>query len=418
VRPRSRSSGQSTVEYVVVVALVLAVLLAAGAAWADGAPIAGAVSRQMAYALCLVTRGDCDEDRRPCTVASTDTTDEAGVTLFFIGIKGRRGVLVERRSDGTYAVTLSEGAGAGIDTGWGGEAKASFRGKSITLGGEARAAALAELGHGWTWVVPDEGAASAIVAEIRRNPLHVGSPPPGLGRPTVTYGEHGLSVSAGGSLGPLSAAVDASDTFGTRTDASTGRRTYYVRRRNGVTGSVLFGEDRGGASGSVRGSEEYAVTLSADGRPLDLAILGSGRYSGSLDLPDQAQEIAGMLGLPTKGDRLYSTEMHLDLTDAGNLALATDFIAQVEHPGLRVGSAVDETAQLRERLRESGTQETRTYTMDAQRDEIGGHLAAEFKIGAELSHTVEHTRLQAAMSRGLDGVWRKRSDCLAAAGRS
>jgi hypothetical protein len=274
---------------------------------------------------------------------------------------------------------------------------------------------VAELGHGWTWIVPDAAAASAMVTEIRRHPLHVGSPPHELRRPDISYGEHGVSVSLGGSLGPASVGLDANDTFGNRTDAVTGRHTFYVRRRNGASGSVLFGEGNGGASGSVRGSEEYAVTVSSNGRPLDLAIVGGGRFTGSLDLPDDAQEIAGMLGVPTSGDRLYTTEEHLDLTDSENLSVARDFISQVEHPHLRLGSAVDVAARLRERLRESGTHETRTYGMDDQLDETGGHVAAELKIGAEVSHEVERTRLLAAMSRGLDGQWHKRDDCLAAA---
>jgi hypothetical protein len=35
------------------------------------------------------------------------------------------------------------------------------------------------------------------------------------------------------------------------------------------------------------------------------------------------------------------------------------------------------------------------------------------RIGGEFSRTHEDTRLVGATTRGLDGVWRERSDCLA-----
>src|SRR3954470_17684729 len=99
--------GQGTVEYLAVVLLV-ALVCGGGTvavARAAGADVATAVPHQVLYAICVVTRGDCDRDRAPCDVGSRTATHEWSVTVLVLK-GGRRRILVrERRSDGTVAIT-------------------------------------------------------------------------------------------------------------------------------------------------------------------------------------------------------------------------------------------------------------------------------------------------------------------------
>src|SRR3954454_22749993 len=84
----TRDRGQASVEYLGVVALVCALL--AGAAMAvpaiAGRDVGSAVMASMRRALCVVGRGDCDIDTRPCVVASDAVRDEASIALLLVRI--------------------------------------------------------------------------------------------------------------------------------------------------------------------------------------------------------------------------------------------------------------------------------------------------------------------------------------------
>jgi hypothetical protein len=141
-------------------------------------------------------------------------------------------------------------------------------------------------------------------------------------------------------------------------------------------------------------------------------VMTTGSFRISADLPRQLQPAAGLLSVPTGHGRLYVEETHLDLTDPENLRLASAFLAQLRHPAA-FGPAVAIAAALRRRLDTDGVVHARTYDSDERR--YGVDVAASFEgvsIGGELSHTREDTRLVAATTRGLDGVWRTRADCL------
>jgi hypothetical protein len=141
-------------------------------------------------------------------------------------------------------------------------------------------------------------------------------------------------------------------------------------------------------------------------------VMTTGSFRISADLPRQLQPAAGLLSVPTGHGRLYVEETHLDLTDPENLRLAGAFLAQLRHPAA-IGPAIAIAAALRRRLDTDGIVHARTYDSDERR--YGVDVAASFEgvsIGGELSHTREDTRLVAATTRGLDGVWRTRADCL------
>jgi hypothetical protein len=215
------------------------------------------------------------------------------------------------------------------------------------------------------------------------------------------------SAGIGGALG-----LSSQDVAGTRTDARTGRTTVYVQRA--VDGSLSLTHEGAGATGSRGVRERYAVTYDAAGRPVDLMVMTTGSFKLSVDLPNRLQPVAGLLSKPTGHARLYVEETHLDLTDPENLRAARAFLEQVRHPGaVALGSAVAVSEALRARLDAAGIIHARTYDADERRYGVDLSAAVDgVSIGGELSRTHEATHLIAATTRGLDGVWRTRADCL------
>jgi hypothetical protein len=60
-----------------------------------------------------------------------------------------------------------------------------------------------------------------------------------------------------------------------------------------------------------------------------------------------------------------------------------------------------------------GVVHARTYDADERRYGVDGSVGVEgVQLGASLSRTLLDAHLVAAATRGLDGVWRTRRDCL------
>jgi hypothetical protein len=129
--------GQGTVEYVGII-FVVAVLVALGASTAPGAGPAevwSAVRRELHRALCIVTGGDCEQDRAPCPVASKSDSTEWSVSILVVKGGQEKTVLRELRSDGTVAVTVTNAKLGGLDTGLGIEGHLSLGRRSLGVGG-------------------------------------------------------------------------------------------------------------------------------------------------------------------------------------------------------------------------------------------------------------------------------------------
>jgi hypothetical protein len=397
--------GQGSVEWVAVVALV-ATLLGLGAALAQAGFLGRRVTREMARAVCVVGGGDCERDREPCVVGwrSDARSWTAGVAIVRVG-KDRL-ALVERRSDGTYAVTLEGAWKGGLAATGGAHAKIDFKGIDLTAGGEVTASLLARLGDGRTWIVGSEAEAQALIAAG------------GAARPAdVTYDDRAWLSALGVAMGtdafegnaPLSLVegqATSDQHWGTSTDHRTGRRTTSIHASWSAQGSLL-GDALGGSAG--REGDTIAVESDAAGRPLDLRITSTGRFGGSADLPAVVQPVAGLLAAPAVGDRRYEVTAHLDLTDPRNLAAARELLDAIarKHARETPGPA------LRRLIAEHGTIEARVLadTSRSDGDEVafGGGGAS---LGYE-RHTEHHERrLLAATSRGLDGQWITRTDCV------
>jgi hypothetical protein len=420
--------GQGTIEYLGVV-LVVGVVVAAGATVAAGTAagdVASSVTRQFLRALCVVTGGDCDRDRAPCPTHTKSERRGATVTIAVVTLGQHHSLLREQRSDGTVALSLVAEHKGGAEGGTGLTAKLRLGRTQLAIGGEARAAALVKAGTGSTWIARDAGAARRLEDRIGR---HFDFAPgrslvpgeildellPKLPPADETFGDRGYEVSgsAGVSRGVASAelGIVAADTAGSRVDRATGSRTFYMRRRNSADASVAAN----GATGEGAGAREteYAVTVARDGRPVSLTVIDTGTLSGSMDLPTRLQPIAGALAVPSRGHRAWVTESHLDLGEPDNLAAAQDLVAQLRSPRPRIGGLVDVPEALERALAERAVVNARTYSMSGSSYSAGltgrvGGVGGGFDGGQETGSA----HLVAAMTRGMDGRWRQRDDCL------
>jgi hypothetical protein len=414
--PGPPDRGQAGVDYVGVLLLVT-VVLGAVALVADGAGIPQAVDHQLLRALCVVRGGECEQDRAPCPVRSDRRDDSVSARILVFHVGADKTLIREERSDGTVAVTVAYGEQAGLEVSGGAHLEVALGRGGLGLGGELTAAAVAMRERGYTWVLRDGRAADALMGRLGVGAgkldaqIASGRVPP----PTQRYRHGGLASRGSASAGTVARAtlgLSSQDVAGVRIDASTGRRTLYVQRT--VEGSVSLTQGVAGATGGRMARERYAVTYDDAGRPVDLMVVTTGTYRGSFDLPARLQPVAGLLSAPTGHVRTYVEETHLDLTDPESLRVARAFLEQVRHPGaVHAGAAVAIAASLRRRLDAVGVVHARTYDADERRYGVDGSVGVEgVQLGASLSRTLLDAHLVAAATRGLDGVWRTRRDCL------
>jgi hypothetical protein len=408
--------GQAGVDYVGVLLLVTVVLGAVALA-ADASGVPQAVDHQLLRALCIVRGGECEQDRAPCPVRSNRRDDAVSARVLVFHVGADTTLIREERSDGTVAVTVAYGEQAGLKVSGGAHLEVALGRGGLGFGGELTAAAVAVRERGYTWVLRDRHAADALMGRlgVGAGTLDALIASGRVPRPTQRYRHGGVESRGSASVGngPRGAlALSSQDVAGVRTDATTGRRTDYVQRT--VEGSLSLTDGGAGATGGRMTRERYAVTYDAAGRPVDLMVLTTGIYRGSFDLPARLQPAVGLLTAPTGHVRTYVEETHLDLTDPESLRVARAFLDQVRHPdAVHTGAVVAIAAALRRRLDAVGVVHARTYDADERRYGVDGSVGVEgVQLGASLSRTLLDSHLVAAATRGLDGVWRTRRDCL------
>jgi hypothetical protein len=315
--------------------------------------------------------------------------------------------LVERLSDGTYAVTRSTEAAFGLEAYAGVGAGVKVAGIDAGISAGVAVSEILSREGGQTWIV-----GSAEVEDlVHRLPNELSLPPPDVVYDTTDLRSTvAATVGTGAtvSLDLVGAQLSFGRSTGQRLDRRTGRRTLFAgsTRRHEVAGGGVLGGSKG---------EVYAVEFDASGRPLDLQVATTGPFGGSRDLPDALQPVAGRLDDEVDGDLIYEVTAHLDLTQAGNLAAAAELLAALRRRGLHAGRATKAARALKRRIDERGTVEARILRTRTSSHELGlnGSLGARF--GAEIASASGSSRLVAALSRGLDGQWLVREDCVAAA---
>lgn len=153
--------GQATIEHLGVVALVALVMVTAGAVAAVAAPgFVNRVTTAFGRAICVVTGQTCEHlAREPCPVRRQTDRSAQGAAVGWLRIGRDRVLFIERRSDGSYLLSLLEGARAGAGIGRGGAGGAADA--SLTLGWKG--------GRQYVVATPEE--ARALVRRLRADPV-------------------------------------------------------------------------------------------------------------------------------------------------------------------------------------------------------------------------------------------------------
>lgn len=418
--PARAHAGQASVEWIALVLLV-AVLFGLGAAMAQAGFVGRRVTREIARAMCLVRSGDCERDREPCAVSTNGRRGGVAVHLAVVKLGGGTVAVLEQRSDGTVAVTRGTTEMLGIEAGLGAARDVALAGISTSAAAALTASYTGTGEQARTWIVGSPEAARRLIESLRprriasRGGRVLEAPRPATPPPDITYRQ--ISTEAAIDAG-LQATIGDQDvqlaglgmrfpkTAGTRVDHRTGHRTIYVQSSSSATLDVpgVLGLSH------TSGGERYAVELDAQGRPVDLQVQATGRFAGSYDLPDVTQPVAGLLAVGSADDRVYEVNAHLDLTDPDNLVAARGLI---EAMSFHVGAPASASQALRRRLDEQGTVEARVLRQSDSATEHALQSPIGPKVGVTWGHEDRRTELLAATSRGLDGQWIPRTDCVA-----
>ncbi|MDQ8044665.1 MAG: hypothetical protein AAGC46_13430 [Solirubrobacteraceae bacterium] len=153
--------GQASIEHLGVMAVVAIALVAAGGGVAVAAPsVLNRVTTGIQQALCTVTGEACVTlAREPCPTLRTAKTTDQGLTIASMQLGHDQVLSIERRSDGTYAISLVEGAQRGVE----GEEGADLGRGTAAVEGTASVGLRA--GRTYTASTPAE--ARALVARLR-----------------------------------------------------------------------------------------------------------------------------------------------------------------------------------------------------------------------------------------------------------
>ena len=397
--------GQATVEYVGLIALVGALLVAGGIA-AFGPALAEGVVEGLRRALCAVTGTACDHGREPCVVASQEVRERGEVTGLVVTVGRDHAILRERRSDGSVLVTVIDGLDAGVQAAVGIEGALRVGRGELGAGGALRGALIAEGGGGRTWLARDAREADASVAAIGSDgrlrwltaPYRVVGGVLGLRREpeaTEVYLEGGLRGRGAGELSlpqvdaQLHAVVAAAG--GVRWNRRSGERTFYLARSGELAGALA--SVLGDVGGGVQGEGRLALTLDRRGRPLRLTALAAYERSDGRD----------------RGRRT-ELEATLDLRDPPRAAAVRALLPGLATRGAARGAALH---ALLARLRAEGRTDRRIYATARDGRGLGGRLTALGALGAQALRSTTGTRLLDAASRSPGGPWLRRDDCLA-----
>lgn len=409
-------SGQASTDYAAVLLVVLAIV-AGSFSWAQGHALADGVEHAFARALCLARAGDCDVDAMPCITASDDTRTEATLKIAFLRLDGRTGLLRQTRSDGTVMVTKGALGAAGLTASVG--EKGTLRVGRVNIeqgvGADVTVSGLFERSR--TWIVRGDAQADRLVARLRRRGGLEDDRPAPLPPAAITTDRRGLQATLAAKLihgwigGALS--VEGRAIKEVRVDHVTGRRTLVLEGSDSEAASLGVANVRAG--GEREALERYGVTFGRDGRPVDLVVWRQGALKVAADLPRRLQVIAGLLATPTKNGRLWVQETHLDLTEPGNLAVARPFLAQLGGSVLTVAQRLATARALAARLDAAGVEHVRTMAIDSTRLGAGQEISLGLSVGGSVDRTTIRQRLLDAATRGVDGIWRRRADCLARA---
>jgi len=439
---RSSSSGQASADYLALLAVIAIVLGAAAAAVGSPPALASAVSGAVRHGICLVAGGVCTarEARAaglaPCLVHARGQRERLAAKSLLVRLERGDALLVERRSDGSAAVSFLDGwrggatAGIGLRLPWGSQGSISgSAGAQFTAGRtwEFRSAAdAARFVRRWTGRESLRGEATGLARRLCRLCRRAPVPPP----PQATYREGGAYGEVSGELGlklprlrtspRLTIDADAGVVAGRRIS---GRRTTVYLRLDSAS-SARLGAVIGAVSAAQQVQPALEILLEA-GRAVELRIRGAATMRGQLDLLGATTSLGGLakrLRGATGGGRGgegtgmgVEAAVSLDLTDQRNRDAA---VGVLELLGMRArpSSWDDRIRALGQRLDADGAVDVGVFRVGASERETEFEGAFGGELGGRWSRSVETRELIEAWSLRRGGALSEREDCSTPAG--
>jgi hypothetical protein len=424
VPPPRPVAGQASAEYVALLAVVGVVV--AGAAAVGSVPaIAAQVAGAVRHGICLVAGGICSPGAAraaglaPCLVHARAKRERLGGRLLVVRLGRGDSLLVERRSDGSAAVSFADGEGVGASLGVG----LQIAGR----GAKVRGGAGLQFTAGRTWEFPTFAAAARFVRRWGRTETLTGEvrgilpggdrPPPPDSR-YVEGGGYGEFAAALG--GPATSGIEGrgevGGVFGRRKSRG-GRVTWYARidaETAGRLGLVL------GAIEEHHAGEAALEVTAVHGRPVELRVRAAARVHGELAPPgpvtsmqDLSTQLRGDTRTPGGHGRRLEAEVSLDLTEPANLHAVAGVVEVMQ---LRVAPADwdDRVRALAARLDADGAVDVRLLRVGFEEHDVGADAALGLGVGASYERTEEVRDLMRAWSLRAGGPLQEREDCIPA----
>jgi hypothetical protein len=408
MRPGSRRAsdgGQAGVEHVAVVALVVLVLGGATlAAPGSGAGIVNAVHSGIRRALCVAGGDRCAafHDERPCLVRRDEQRQAKALTVAFVRIGARVGVVREQWSDGRTTVTVHDDFDAGATLGVGAEL-ALGGGPGIELSASATGTVRGGWGRSWTFErSQDADRLMRRVLDGRESPGALQGLERGIDA-LLSDGALPRPDSEGIRLGRERVGRAAVRAPGVALDATLLEQlegeVLYDHRDGRLTVALALAPDvRARLTGPLRlelegrlaGDAQVAVVLDRDLRPLELRLLGALRAGEG---------------------RREQAELRVDLTRPRIGEALRGLLGAVRDGA--PGRAVREAAELGRWAAAEGAIERRTYRVAGRDGTRGGSLALGAKLGYETTDAASEWRLERAATKPPGGIWEQRVNCVA-----
>lgn len=425
--------GQSTLEYVAVVALLAVLVTAVGAA-AMAPTYVNAAMGGFQRALCIVTGRECRSlDEQACVVRSNSERNTLTASIAFVRLEDGRLLLHERLSDGRIRITVTDTSGIGGEIGIGASAGVDLGGVKLDASAMANASLLGLYGRGKTYVVRNAGEAQRLVRQIESGDARDAD---------VTFHEGGLrgdasaSASAGASIGAKSKGAKPKDgeaakddegedgkeeegagfsseplaeasadiraslgrAVGHRKDRRTGETTWYLRADNEVSasaGASVVGAGSAGADASAHANGVLSVTTDRRGRVVAIGALATYGAGAGYEVSGGPSDAVG--------GRRHEVEVAADPDDPTILAALRAF---------GDGPSPSALKTLTQAVYDHGRVDRRAYEVGADSKSAGAELALGAKVGAGYEQATENARLVEASTRPPGGVWERRFDCL------
>ncbi len=405
---RTGDGGQAGVEHVAVVALVGLVLGGAtfAAGGVSGAGIVNAVHSGIRRALCVAGGDRCAafHDERPCLVRRDEQRQAKALTVAFVRVGARVGVVREQWSDGRTTVTVHDDFDAGATLGVGAELALGGR-QAIELSASATGAVRGGWGRSWTFARPEDaddmvrrlldghGAPDALQGVERGFDELLGEGLPAPDAEAVRLGRERSGRAAVHAPGvDLDAGFFEQLEGEALLDHRSDRLTVALALAPDVLGRLTGPMDLE-LGGRIAGDARVAVILDRDLRPLEL------RLSGALRVAE--------------GTRREQAELRVDLTRPQVGAALRGMLGAVRDGA--PGRAVREAAELGRWAAAEGAIERRTYRVAGRDETRGGSLAIGAKLGYETTDAASEWRLERAATKPPGGIWEQRVNCVAGA---